>query len=363
MLDEKLWSREEVERHSVDMRQFIDFRQSTLPNGLRIIDAYNAGGLNLTILPDRGLDIWTAHYKGIPLTWISRGSPFPPDFGRMWLEQFNGGLLVTCGLTHVGAPETDETTGQFHDLHGLYSRLRAVDLTARGGWQDDDYAASLSGTVFEAALHRYDLRLERVYHLPLRVPSIEIQDCVTNVGDEPHALMILHHFNVGYPLVAGGARLHIPTTGVYPRTDDARAGRDTWADYSSAIPRFAEQVFFHHCKADAHSITAAALINGDFGLLLEWKTDTLRYFTQWKDTRQGNYICGIEPGNCIPEGLNAAQRNGRIVTLQPGESHDFWCKLTVLDGAEAVASATSHIDDLNATGAPVSGIRLDDYAP
>ncbi len=112
MLDEKFLTREEVERHSLDMRQFIDFRQATLPNGMRIIEAYNASGLTFTILPDRGMDIWTAHYNGVPLTWISQGSPHPADFGQSWLRQFNGGLLTTCGLTHVGPPEKDDISGE-----------------------------------------------------------------------------------------------------------------------------------------------------------------------------------------------------------------------------------------------------------
>src|SRR5215207_5289858 len=100
-----LWTREQFERHSVDMRQFIGFRPSTLTNGMRIIDAYSVSGLHFTILPDRGFDIWAADYKGIPLTWISQGSPHQPDFGQSWLRQFNGGLMVTAGLMNVGGEE------------------------------------------------------------------------------------------------------------------------------------------------------------------------------------------------------------------------------------------------------------------
>jgi hypothetical protein len=76
-IDPTSWTLDELRKHSVDMRQFIDFRESTLPNGMRIIDCYNSSGLTFTLLPDRGLDIWTAHYKGIPLTWISQGLVTP----------------------------------------------------------------------------------------------------------------------------------------------------------------------------------------------------------------------------------------------------------------------------------------------
>src|SRR5579862_4435421 len=106
MIDPHQWTPEQLNQYSIDLRQFFDMRESTLPNGMRIIDAYNASGLHFTILPDRGMDIWTAHFKGIPLTWVAQGSPYAPDFGQTWLQQFNGGLLATCGLTHVGDPET-----------------------------------------------------------------------------------------------------------------------------------------------------------------------------------------------------------------------------------------------------------------
>ena len=108
-------SRTNLEQYSVDLRQFIDFRQSTLPNGMRIVEAHNSSGLSFTLLPDRGLDIWTMHYKGMPLTWISQGSPHLPDYGANWLRLFNGGVLVTCGLRHAGPPETDEQTGEERD--------------------------------------------------------------------------------------------------------------------------------------------------------------------------------------------------------------------------------------------------------
>lgn len=36
-----------LEQYSVDLRQFIDFRTSTLPNGMRIVEAFNSSGFRL----------------------------------------------------------------------------------------------------------------------------------------------------------------------------------------------------------------------------------------------------------------------------------------------------------------------------
>jgi len=232
-------AREQIERHSLDMRQFIDFRQSWLANGMRLIEAYNGSGLSFTILPDRGLDIWTAHYNGVPLTWVAQGSPFAPDFGQPWLRQFNGGLLTTCGLTHAGPPETDPRTGEVRDLHGRYTRLRATGIAATGAWVNNGYLMELSGTVAESALFGEQLRLDRTYRMALGEPSIEITDSVTNVGDMPAPLMVLYHVNLGYPLISQDTTFDSAYHGVYPRDAEARKGTHRWADYDAAIPGYA----------------------------------------------------------------------------------------------------------------------------
>jgi galactose mutarotase-like enzyme len=355
-------NRDTLEQHSVDMRQFMDFRQSTLSNGSRIIEVYNSSGLSFTILPDRGLDIWTAHYKGLPLTWISQGSPHPPDFGQSWLQQFNGGLLTTCGLTHVGPPETDSKTGEHRDIHGKYSRLRAENLAVQGGWNTDNYQLELTGTVSEARLFDEQLRLVRTYRLSLGKPTIHISDTITNLGDTPTPLMLLYHINIGFPLVTEGARLHIAHEAVHPRDDAARAGFDTWENYATATPGFAEQVFYHHATTGEDNQAMAALLQDDFGLALQWDTTNLPYFIQWKNTRQGIYVNGIEPGNCIPEGQNSARENKRLMMLKPGKTLSFSCQLQIIAGKEAVDQQKADISKLRSTGTAVVGCKLNDYA-
>ena len=124
MHDPVNWDESLLARYSADMRQFVGARDITL-NGMRALHLYNAAGLELIVLPDRGFDIWDARFKGLPLTWLAPGSPFPPDWGADGLRQFNGGLLTTCGLTHVGPPEIDDLTGEKSGIHGNYTRLRA----------------------------------------------------------------------------------------------------------------------------------------------------------------------------------------------------------------------------------------------
>lgn len=362
MLDPNTWSREEIERHSVDVRQFIDFRQSTLANGLRIIEAYNSSGLSFTILPDRGLDIWTAHYKGIPLTWVAQNSPFPPDHGQKWLRQFNGGLLATCGLLHVGQPVTDDETGEYRDLHGRINRLRASDPAVQGRWTDETYTLTLDSTVTQSELFGEQLRLERTFTLELGKPVIAIRDLVTNVGDVPSPLMILYHFNMGYPLIWQDTYLNTAFNEVYGYNDHSKTGLDKWYDYEAPSAGYSEQVFFHHVKADKFGYTMALLARDEIGLAFEWDTTTLPYLTQWKNTRQNIYVSGVEPGNCIPEGINNARKSGRLEMLEPGETRIFNLRLMLIDSAVAVEEYNQRVDILQASGDPVAGTNLSDFA-
>jgi len=339
-----------MDKHSLDMRQFMDFRESRLPNGMRIIEAYNSSGLTFTLLPDRGMDIWSAQYKGMPLTWLAPGSPHPPDYGASWLRIFNGGLLATCGLTHVGPPEDGR------DIHGNYTRLQAHHIAQTGF---ENRALILAGSVVQSQLFSEQLQLKRRYSMRLGQPIIEIRDQVSNIGDQPAPFMLLYHCNLGYPLIREGTEL-IVASDVYPRDDEAQAGVETWNRYTAAAPDYAEQVFFHRVKQE-HNQTRAALLNEDMGLKFAWDTDQLPYLTQWKNTRQGIYICGIEPGNCLPEGQNAARESGRLLMLQPGETHDFSLTLSVLDGADALQQCRQEIQQLQANGRLVANSNFSGY--
>lgn len=356
--------RRTLEQHSMDMRQFIGARQSTLPNGMQIIDVYNSSGLRFTLLPDRGLDIWLASFQGQPLTWISNASPHPPDAGSGWLQQFNGGLLTTCGLQHAGPAETDDVTGEKRDVHGQFTRLPAQNVHVYGGWtggHDAQFELYIEGDMYESALFGPQLHLHRRYRIVAGKPIIELIDTVTNRSDTPLPLMVLYHVNLGYPLIRDGTTLHLPVQALYPRDAAARAGAETWPTYESPTAGYPEQVFFHHLKMQPNStITEAFISNQDIGLRLQWDSLTAPYFTQWKNTRSGIYVCGIEPGNCVPEGQNAARSSGRLVVLAAGEHIVLNVRFEMF---AAPQTGIDMIEQLQMNGRPVHGSRFADFEP
>lgn len=73
--------------------------------GMRVAWFNTGSGLRYKILIDRAMDIADAAYNQFNLAWLSHGGFAPPqllsDKGLDWLRTFGGGLLNTCGLTHV----------------------------------------------------------------------------------------------------------------------------------------------------------------------------------------------------------------------------------------------------------------------
>jgi len=357
---EPAWLLNDAERqaYALDSRQFMDARQATLPNGVRVVDVYNASGLTYTLLPDRGLDVWAAHYNGTPLTWIAPGSPHPPDWGADWLTQFNGGLLTTCGLTHAGPAEIDAATGEQRGLHGSYTRLSAQDVRI-----EREGRIMVSATVYETRLAHYHLRVNRRVTSAAGYPEVHIADEITNLGDTPAPLMMLYHINTGFPLIQPGVRW-ASASRVHPRDADARAGATAWDTYDAPSHGYREQVFFHTMRSDDKLRVANVVIHSrDFGLHVRYRHDALPYLTQWKNTRHGQYVCGIEPGNCIPEGQNAARAAGRLQMIAPGEPREFSVNLRVLPDERAVGVALAAVEKDRANGSPVPSCYLDDYLP
>ena len=90
--------------------------------GTRIAWINTGTGLRYKIVIDRAMDIADAFFNQYSLTWLSNSGITPPqpfsDKGIDWLRTFGGGLVTTCGLSHVGGPEKDE-----HGERGLHGEI------------------------------------------------------------------------------------------------------------------------------------------------------------------------------------------------------------------------------------------------
>ena len=95
--------------------------------GVRIAWFNTGTGLRFKVVIDRAMDIADTFYNQYNLAWLSHNGISVPqpfsDKGIDWLRTFYGGLLTTCGLTHVGGPESD-AFGE-RGIHGHISNIPA----------------------------------------------------------------------------------------------------------------------------------------------------------------------------------------------------------------------------------------------
>jgi hypothetical protein len=324
-------------------------------DGTRALDVRVAGGLHVLVLTDRGMDLGPAWHLGQPLAWVSPTGAVHPSFTQdhAWLRSFHGGLLVTAGLQNVG-PDCEDA-GERHPLHG-----RASSTSARGVRWDvrtDGPApvVEVSGVVRETSVFGADLRLTRTLRFPAGRPVVELHDVVENCGFDPAPLMLLYHFNLGWPVVDDGARLVAPPHRAVARDELAEPGL---ADHDLIGPPRAAappEVFEHLLDAPGE-VVEAGVVNpgheptGGLGVTVAYRPAQLPRLWHWRMLGQGMYMTGIEPANCGVGGRLAERAAGAVDVLAPGERRTFDLAVT----AHAGAAAARLLSPAAATAATVS---------
>jgi galactose mutarotase-like enzyme len=351
------YGRSELLRRVGHEAQLAGTRHYTLSEGraagVRAIDFDPASGLTFTVLPDRGLDISRASYRGVNLVYLTPNGEVHPAYydpqGAEWLRIFFGGLLTTCGLTYFGAPGRDgeEDLG----LHGRYAATPAVRVNDLSRWEGDELRLEVRGTVEEAVLFGCKLRLERSISTASGRRSLLIEDRVTNFGYERAPFTILYHINAGFPLLDEGAYLAIAAREVAPYTPNAEAGLAEHRRFGAPVPGCREQNFLHTLAADREGFGHAALVNRnlDLALRLKVRADTLPYISEWKMMGEGDYVVGIEPCNTQILNRGELRRRGMLPFLEPGESREMAVEIGVLDGAKEIDAFERMVEKMRGT--------------
>jgi penicillin amidase len=143
---------------------------------MRVAWINTGAGLRFKVLLDRAMDIADAAYNQYNLSWLNHAG-FPPpqpfsDKGLDWLRTFGGGLVATCGLSHVGGPEKD-AFGE-RGVHGNISNIPAEIVSIV---QPDPANGSNNWVVSGSKTQSGKPILANDPHLSLTLPSIwyEIQ--------------------------------------------------------------------------------------------------------------------------------------------------------------------------------------------
>ena len=331
----KKLSKKEILKRIGHTSQIMGARRMTVEEGpgkgTSVIRVRNGLGLDITILPDRGLDIMEAGYDGMPLAWIPKNDLVSnvhyDDKGAGWLRSFNGGLLTTCGLRNVGAPA--EIEGESFGVHGRYSNTPATQVGIEEYWSNDDYFIKISGKIREAVTFGENLVVNRTITLSTRENTIHIDDQIVNESFRKEAIMILYHFNWGFPLADEHLEIDIDTSNTIGRDFDM-ADPDQWRKFSKPVHNINEEVYFHEVNADRQGRCRYRLTNKNAGLQteVEWNKDALDQLVQWKMPGEGDYVLGLEPANCRVMGRLEETNSGRIKYLDSFEEKNVHICLT-----------------------------------
>jgi len=306
---------------------------------------HTGSGLEVMLLPDRGLDIASASFQGKAMGWRSTVGDVAPQYynagGIQWLRSCFGGLLTTCGLTNVGAPAPDSAFSG-NGLHGRISNTPARDLKITQEWQGRDYVLSITGAMRETVLFGENLILTRTVWTKLGERRFWLRDVVTNDGFRKCGLMILYHCNIGWPALDAGSELISPSRFVAPRDAHAADGQNRWNKMDAPAHGYAEKVYYHDMTPGHDGTVTAALVNSafargeGFGVYVKFNKKELPRFTQWKMLGEQDYVVGLEPCNCGVEGRAIDEKLGLLETIRPGERRTFHLEFGPITTAEEV---------------------------
>jgi hypothetical protein len=311
---------------------------SVLDNGLgrgnRIAWINTGTGLRYKVIFDRGMDIADAFYNQHSLAWLSHGgftAPQPQsDKGIDWLRTFGGGLLTTCGLSHVGGPEKDE-----FGERGVHGQISNTPAEIESIIQPDPVAGkmdmSITGIIKETKVFGPSLELRRTISGRLGESSIRIHDEVINRGNTPNPFMLLYHFNFGYPLVDEGTEILWDGTW-QPRfgAENARIFKEGNNFKKCPAPLddhlgTGEEVVFIDPTANETGQCTCGLSNAKIGLKVEinFNKNELPHLINWQHWGKGEYVTGIEPATNPPIGQAQARANKELIFLKPYETRTF----------------------------------------
>jgi len=323
------WKRAELLSRVGDPLQIAGARSAVLTDGkadgVRAIEVATGSGFTFTVLPGRGMDIPFATHKGKSIGFFSGTGITSPAYyaepGLEWRRSFSVGLLTTCGIANAGAPSVDQ--GKPFGLHGRVANAGAENLCVDQEWEGDEYLIRLKGTMREAEAMVENLSLTRRIDTRLGATGFRLLDTITNHGFEPQPLLMLYHFNFGFPLLGPAARVVGPILQTEPRDEEARKDRgvEECRAFPEPVPGYQEKVFFHTMGTDNHGRTFVALLNPDtgdgqpLGMVLRWNAKELPNLTEWKMVRKGFYVVGLEPGNSLPLGRGVMRERGTLPHL------------------------------------------------
>ena len=309
--------------------------------GTRIAWVNTGSGLRFKVVIDRGLDITDTFYNQHSLAWLSHGGVTAPspaaNHGIEWLYSFGGGLLTTCGLDHIGGPESDE-----FGERGIHGRISNIPATLESIKQPDpisgDLEMSITAKVTESKVFGPHLELKRTISSTLGQPTVRIHDVVTNRGNTPAPHMFLYHCNFGWPLVDEDVDI------VYKGKCKSRGSNiDNELFNDKHNYKKCQKPLEIHKGAggscgfvdvtpDGDGFCTVGLANQklNMAMVMKYPKEQLPCLTNWQHWGTNEYVCALEPGTNPPLGQAHERKEGNLIQIESGQNKTYDLEITVL---------------------------------
>lgn len=303
--------------------------------GMTLLEIRNGKGLNITLSADRAMDISRIEYMGANMGYFSPCGYVAPQYydkdENGFLKSFTAGFLTTCGLTAVGSPCTDD--GESLPLHGTISNTPCEYYYHT----EDDSEIKIYATVRDATIFNHQLLLHRTYTISKSENTIRINDSVENIGNCTSPCMLLYHMNMGYPLLSENAIINIPHNSVKARNSHALDDIDNRLVMEKPQQGYEERCYYYDIFEN-NGVCGVGIYNQTIerGLVIKYDKSSLDCFTQWKMMGSREYVLGLEPGNCTPDGRDINRRDGILKFIEPGGCYNTDIEIKFIQNAEEI---------------------------
>ncbi|MDO4187530.1 MAG: aldose 1-epimerase family protein [Lachnospiraceae bacterium] len=299
-------------------------------DGMRLYEINNGKGLELTVSPDRNGDITRLRFRGINMSYMSPCGYVAPSFydsiGSNWLNSFTAGFLTTCGLNGVGSPCTDQ--GEEIPLHGSIANTPCDQAYF---FEDDSCGGTelvVKTITKDETIFGRKLRLHREIRVSTEDNCFTITDTIENTGDKVEPFEILYHMNMGYPLLDEESIITIPSVEVVPRDDHAAEDIENWMHMEKPTDNYQERCYYHKFTGGKQCVSIKQPKLGT-ELTIEFDSDNLDGFVEWKMMGVRDYVLGLECGNCYPDGRDVMRKTGMLKFLEPGQKKTYEVKVSL----------------------------------
>lgn len=262
--------------------------------------------LSFTLLESMALDIFDLSYAGNNMSFISKNGLVSKNLANTnaydFSKYFGGGFLYTCGLDNIGKPDEEKL------LHGSLSSIPALITKEKTFIENGKIILEVEGEICDTALFSKDIKVVRNYKIHNN--KIILTDEVVNLDFNDQEIIMLYHFNLGYPMLDTCTKFNANISSTVCRTENCVL--EKYNIMNEPIDHCFEEVFVHSIDEDT-AIIEIENTKLKQKIKFSYETKFLKYLMEWKSMQSRDYVLGIEPATSHLD-------DKRFITLKNSQS-------------------------------------------